>query len=216
MRYLLIPVLVFSAHAADIAIIDLSKLTLQKTKGEIVTYKGKKALQLVREAGDEGQDAMAIVKGAQLGDGELEIELSGEPGKGAAAAARGFVGIAFRVIDDGKKFECIYLRPTNGRADDQIRRNHSVQYESIPEFPWFRMRKEFPEKYETYVDLEPGVWTKYKLVIAGKSAKLYVHGGVQPTLIVNDLRLDAATGGIGLWAGPGTLAHFANLRITGK
>jgi hypothetical protein len=43
-------------------------------------------------------------------------------------ASRGF-GIAFRV--QGNRFEYIYLRPTNGRADDQIRRNHFVTHEFL-------------------------------------------------------------------------------------
>src|SRR5206468_6159800 len=61
--------------------------------------------------------------------------------------------ISFRVnfdaAKDVAKYECFYLRPTNGRADDQVRRNHSTQYISHPDFPWFRLRKEFPEKYES-------------------------------------------------------------------
>src|SRR5438128_8445754 len=46
--------------------------------------------------------------------------------------ARGFIGIAFRVRGD--RYEYIYLRPTNGRADDQVRRNHSTQYSAHPSF----------------------------------------------------------------------------------
>ena len=129
--------------------------------------------------------------------------------------ARGFVGVAFRVAEDRKKFECLYLRPTNGRADDQVRRNHSAQYISFPEYPWARSRKETPEKYESYVDLEPGVWTKVRITVRGEQARLYVHGNAQPTLLVNDLKLGAAAkGAVALWIGPGTEAHFANLRIT--
>lgn len=38
--------------------------------------------------------------------------------------ARGFIGIVFRLRDD--RLEYIYLRPTNGRADDQVRRNRTL------------------------------------------------------------------------------------------
>ena len=59
-------------------------------------------------------------------------------------AARGFVGIAFGVAPDVSGFECFYLRPTNGRADDQVRRIETpVQYVSFPELPWYRLRKDF-------------------------------------------------------------------------
>jgi hypothetical protein len=45
-----------------------------------------------------------------------------------------------------------------------------------PEFDFDRLRKESPEKYELYVDLKPGVWTKYRSVIDGIKARLFVHG----------------------------------------
>ena len=38
---------------------------------------------------------------------------------------------------------------------------------------------------------------------------------LDPTLVVNDLKLGADNkGSIGLWIGPGTEAHFSNLQIT--
>ena len=74
----------------------------------------------------------AIVKGASFRDGTIEVDLAGKPAAGAGAGARGFIGIAFRLQDN--KYEYIYLRPTNGRAEDQVRRNHSTQYGSHPDF----------------------------------------------------------------------------------
>jgi hypothetical protein len=124
------------------------------------------------------------------------------------------VGVVFRAAPDGSKFECFYLRPTNGRADDQVRRNHSLQYISIPRFPWQLLREKFPEKYESYVDLQPGEWTKVKIVTKGDHAQLFVHGTTQPALIVNDLKQPVASGAVGLWVGPGTVAHFSDLRVT--
>jgi hypothetical protein len=123
--------------------------------------------------------------------------------------------VAFRAAPDLAQFEAFYLRPTNGRAADQVRRNHSVQYISYPQFPWHRLRKEFPEKYESYVDLVPGEWTAVRIEVEGAQARLYVHGASQPALLVNDLKLGpAAKGTIALWIGPGTVAHFANVRVS--
>ena len=128
--------------------------------------------------------------------------------------ARGFVGIAFRLQNDLKTYDAFYLRPTNGRADDQERRNHSVQYIAHPDWPWFRLRKETPAKYESYVDLVPGAWTKIKIEVRGDRARLYVHGQEQPTLIVNDVKSGAqARGAVALRIGPGTVAHFRNLSV---
>jgi hypothetical protein len=164
------------------------------------------------EEGEVGNgEAYAIVKEAVFHDGAVELELAGRPAAGAATGARGFVGVAFRL--QGGQFEYIYLRPTNGRADDQIRRNHSTQYGSHPKFSFAELRKESPEKYESYVDLEPGVWTRYRITVEGTKARLYVHGASQPCLIVNDLKLGDSSGGVALWIGPGTEGYFTGLKI---
>lgn len=163
--------------------------------------------------GSNDSDTMKILPGVGFENGTIEVEVNGKPGAGASGGARGFIGMAFRV-KDAKNYELIYLRPANGRADDQLRRNHSTQYVSHPEFPWEKLRKENPGVYESYVDLEPGVWTKYKIVVEGTKAKLYVHGAAQPCLIVNDLKKGASKGDIAYWIGPGTEGAFRNLVVT--
>jgi hypothetical protein len=135
--------------------------------------------------------------------------VAGFPRSGAPEGARGFVGIAFRVRPDASQFEAIYLRPTNGRSEDQLRRNHSTQYISHPDFPWFRLRDENPGVYESYTDLLPATWTPVKIVVDGERAALYVNKSEQPCLIVNDLKLGISHGGIALWIGGGTEAYFS-------
>jgi len=191
----------------------------RNVKTEQVTYKGRKALRVIDTAGNVADGVqLVILKSTDFRDGVIEVDLAGEPAPGAGESARGFVGLAFRVnLDTAKdvaKYECFYLRPTNGRADDQVRRNHSTQYISYPDFPWFLLRKDFPEKYESYVDLVPGAWTKVKIEVRGKTARLYVHGSPNPALVVNDLKQGQSQGQIALWVGAGTVAHFANLRIS--
>jgi hypothetical protein len=80
----------------------------------------------------------------------------GGPREGAPPDTRGFLGIAFRIQDRGSRYECFYLRITNGRADDQLRRNHATQYVSVPAFPWNRLREENPGVYESYVEIGGG------------------------------------------------------------
>jgi hypothetical protein len=188
-------------------------------KAEQVTYKGRKALRVSDAApANFSDEKLVILNKTEFQDGVIEIELTGEAGPNSGEGARGFVGLAFRVSHDGAKnaakYECFYLRPTNGRADDQVRRNHSTQYIAHPDFPWNRLRKEFPEKYESYVDLVPGEWTKLKIEARGDKARLYVHDASQPVLVVNDLKQGQSQGQIALWIGPGTVAHFANLRVS--
>jgi hypothetical protein len=192
------------------------ELKSRNVKTEMVTYKGRRALRVADAAAADVGDGerLVILSKTEFQDGVIEIDLTGEPGPGAGAGARGFVGMAFRIAPDASKFECFYLRPTNGRADDQVRRNHSTQYISFPDFPWQKLRKEFPEKYESYVDLVPAEWTKVKIEVRGEQARLYIHGNAQPTLLVNDLKLGMAKGAVALFIGPGTIAHFSDLRIT--
>jgi hypothetical protein len=197
-----------------------SDMQFRNVKTELATYKGRKALQVTDAApanAGEG-NRLVILNKTEFQDGVIEVELTGESGPNAGEGARGFVGVAFRVnldaAKDAARYECFYLRPTNGRADDQVRRNHTTQYISTPDFPWHRLRKEFPEKYESYVDLAPGEWTNVKIEVRGEKARLYVHDAPQPVLVVNDLKQGSGKGQIALWVGPGTVAHFANLRIS--
>jgi len=191
---------------------DLIPLNVATTNA---TYLGKTGLKVLDNDKADSEFKFVKINNLEFINGTIELDVVGKPGENAGQGARGFVGIAFRINDDNSKFECIYLRPTNGRADDQVRRNHAVQYTSIPDYPWAKLRREFPKKYESYVDLVPGEWTKMKIEIQGNRAKLYVHGNPQPTLIVNDLKQGAdITGKLGLWIGPGTEAYFANLLVT--
>ncbi|MCC7043944.1 MAG: hypothetical protein IT183_08780 [Acidobacteria bacterium] len=160
-------------------------------------------------------DFLAVVEGTSFGNGTIEVELAGAPQTGVFEGARGFVGLAFRVQSDMSTYDAFYLRPTNARADDQVRRNHSAQYISLPAWTWFLLRSETPEKYESYVDLVPDEWTRVKVEVRGSQARLFVHGQPQPTLVVNDLKTGPdARGAVALWIDLGTRAHFRNLTVT--
>ena len=192
--------------------IALDQLELHNVKAEAVNYNGKPAVRVDALPEAANGASYAILKGSRFHNGTIEVELAGKPAANAGPGARGFIGIAFRL--QGNRFEYVYLRPTNGRADDQTRLNHSTQYASYPEFDFDRLRKESPEKYESYVDLEPGVWTKYRIVIDGTKARLFVHEAAQPCLIVNDMKLGDSEGAVALFVGPGTEGYFASLKIT--
>lgn len=188
-------------------------------KTELVTYKGRQALQVTDMTRSDVPDGvqLVILDNTQLRDGSIEIEIAGEPKPGTEnMAARGFVGLAFRLsldpVSDTPKYDCFYIRPINGRTDDQVRRNHATQYISYPDRPWFKLREQFPGKYESYADIVAGKWTKVKIEVKGPSAKLYVGSASQPVLVVNDLKQEQ--GQIALWVGTETIARFTNLRIS--
>jgi len=223
---LLVPGFV-SAQARSYPLESAAGLRLSNVAVEPATLDGKKGVRvtmspdLVRQLPTMTPDQLnqieplALIEGSDFSSGVIEAEVAGEPAPGAAQGARGFVGIAFRLQPDLRTYDAFYLRPTNGRAEDQERRNHSTQYISHPQWPWFRLRQESPSKYESYVDLEPAVWTKIRIEVRGDRARLYVRDNPQPVLIVNDVKSGAsARGGVALWIGPGTIAHFRNLVIT--
>jgi hypothetical protein len=188
-----------------------------------VTYQGRKAIKVISTPEKDAEVAaqksgpsggIVILPATSIHNGTIEIDVSGQPRANAPGDARGFVGVGFRLTPDAAKYECVYIRPTNGRADDQLRRNHSTQYSSVPDYEWFRLRTESPGKYESYVDLVPGAWTHLRIEVDGVKMRFYVNGASQPTLLVNDLKLGDTSGPVALWIGVGTEAYFANLRIT--
>jgi len=193
--------------------------TLAGKKGLRVTLSDEGATQIQKMTAEQRAqgdlEQLVVIDGPDFSNGTIEAEIAGALAPGSGEAARGFVGIAFRLQKDMKTYDAFYLRPTNGRAEDQERRNHAAQYISHPDWPWFRLRKETPSRYESYVDLVPGEWTKIRIEVRGATARLFVHDQAQPTLIVNDVKSGAqASGAIALWLGPGTLAHFRNLRVS--
>jgi hypothetical protein len=226
-------------QSRNLALDSAAGLTLHNTIATPVEFKGKKALKLISAspagggapagkqggkkaggpgAGEAGRaDHLGIVNGVEFSSGTIEVDLTGEPGAGAAGGARGFVGVAFRLQPDKTTYDCFYLRPTNGRAEDQERRNHTAQYISHPTFTWFKLREETPSRYESYVDIVPAEWINVRIEVAGEKARLYVNGNGQPTLIVNDVKSGvAAKGAVALWFEGSTIAHFANLKIASR
>ena len=214
LRIALVAVLASSAAIAQSNIqLTVDRLALKGVVAEAVQHQGRPAIRLLEADRSRNGLGLAIVTGSQFRDGTITMDVAGRRGPYAAPDDRGFIGVAFRVSANAERFEYFYLRPENGRADDQVRRNHSTQYASHPDFPWPRMRKEFPEKYESYVDLEPAAWTRLRVVVSGGTARLFVHDAPQPVLVVNDLKLGEGEGAVALWIGVGTEGFFSNLRV---
>jgi hypothetical protein len=216
--------------AAQAAKTGPSRMTLDSTtKFELTNarivwldYRGRHALKLAPLEGhehDTDQELMAVLTGSDFKDGVIEVDVSGARREGYSTAEditgyKGIVGLTFRIRGDSA--ERFYIRPQNARLNNQLFRNRSTQYESSPDYPWQRLREENPGVYESYVDLEPGVWTKLRIEVSGVKARLYVNGATQPCLIVNDLRHGESHGAIALWARVSTEAYFSNLRVEPK
>lgn len=198
--------------------IDKSKLEAVNVSMSIGKLMGKEAVKVTQDPAITHANAptFAKLKDVAFKNGTIEVKVLSRLLPNAAETARGFIGIAFRINDSASKFESIYIRPTNGRANDQVRRNHSIQYFSFPDYPFSRLRKEAPEKYESYADMGLNEWITLKIVVLDSSAMLFINDSKQPALIVNDLKLGPnVTGSIGLWVDLGTEGYFSDIKISG-
>lgn len=203
------------AAAIAMPLTSTDGLEVVEGKADVGEHNGRRALQLLRSPTTRPDSSMlAILPASDFHDGTIEIDVSGAPLPGSDPSSRGFIGVSFRTRERGERAEYFYLRPTNARCDDQLRRNHTLQYVSTPDYPWERLRKENAGVYESYADMAPGEWTHMKIVVSGTKAQLYVNGASQPSLIVNDLKLGDSRGPVGLWAHETTDAYFSNLKIT--
>lgn len=181
-----------------------------------VEIEGRKAMRVTKDPKIQEVDEATYARlvGADFQNGTIEVQVLSRLLPDAPDYARGFIGIAFRIDADNSKFEGIYIRPTNGRADDAFRREHSTQYFSYPDFKFDRLRKESPGKYESYADIGLDEWIKLKIEVKRETAKFYLNGSEQPVLSVDDLKHGPDSfGGIGLWVDIGTEGYFTGLMI---
>jgi len=177
---------------------------------------GEDAVKVIKDptVKDADEPTFVKIKGINFKNGNIEVKVLSRLLKDAPDFARGFIGVAFRINDSNTRFESIYLRPVNARVDDQVRRNHSTQYYSYPDYKFDRLRKESPEKYESYSDMEMNKWITIRIEVKDAQAKLFINDNKQPSLIINDLKHGAdSSGAVGLWVEVGTEGWFADLKI---
>ena len=192
-------------------LIDQTGLLLLNVKASAANYQGREALRITNES---DKDGLALLCDMDFEDGNIEADIALKITTRPGVRMPGFVGLAFRVCGDASRYELIYLRPANSTAEDQAMRNHSVQYVSVPEFDWYKLRREWPWVYEAYADLQTEKWIHILIEVRGRSAKLYLNGSNRASLVVEGLRGQDLHGGVGLWPYPGEEAYFSNLRIT--
>lgn len=214
----IILVLSINSNAQTIKL-DNSRLEPVQVFVSIEKLMGSQVVKVIKDSGVKAVDEPTFVKikAVDFSNGIIEVKVLSRLLKNASEFSRGFIGIAFRINDNNTKFECIYLRPTNGRANDQVRRNHSIQYYSYPDYKFDRLRKESPERYEAYSDMELNKWITMRIEVNGAQAKLFFDNNQQPCLIVNDLKHGGnASGAIALWVDVGTEGYFKDLKVIKK
>lgn len=166
---------------------------------------GRQAVKLDARA----NAGIAWLAGSNFTEGTIEFEV-----RGANKPQQSFVGLAFRGVDD-TTYDAIYFRPFNFKPAETERRARAVQYVSVPNFDWPKLRADFPGKYEAAVSPvpDPDGWFRARVVVAARQVSVYVNDATTPSLVVTEL--SERTGGqIGLWVGNGSDGAFANLKIT--
>jgi hypothetical protein len=191
---------------------DANGLIAPKVKTEAVTYQGRKCVGITVDGDDH--DGLAMLPGTDFQDGVIEADFAVRNTTPPERKRPAFIGIAFRVSPDVSRYEVFYLRPGNSQAPDQAKRNHAVQYVSAPGFGWYRLRREWPSVYESYAELALETWTKVRIEVAGRSAKIFLNGSDKPALVVDGLKGQDLHGGVGLWAYTDQESYFSNVRIT--
>jgi hypothetical protein len=154
---------------------------------------------------------VAWVTGQDFAAGRITLEI-----QGADRPGKSFVGVAFHAAD-GEHYEAVYLRPFNFNSPDPARRAHALQYISMPEQPWQRLRAESPGKYEAALPAPPraDAWVKLELVVAGDNLRAFVNGSKEPVLEVRSLS-GRRSGQIGLWVGDDSDGRFRALSVERK
>jgi hypothetical protein len=155
-------------------------------------------------------DGIAWLKDTRFSNGVIDIDF-----RGRDAFQKSFLGIIFHGVDT-TTYDIIYFRPFNFRTTDSVRREHAVQYCSMPDYPWDRLRTERNGQFEKSIQdaPDPEQWFHARIVVHGKEVKVYVNGARSPVLTVQKLN-DRGDGMIGLWSSSyGVNGDFANLVVT--
>ncbi len=213
MAWLVIGLFPVYSQTAKLDITKLQAVSVSMTSAKIMK---KDAIRIIKDSAVKEFDEPTFAKlnGVNFKNGTIAVKVLSRLLKDAPETARGFIGVAFRINESNSKFECVYIRPTNGRVEVQLRRNRATQYFSFPEFKFDRLRKDAPGEYESYVDIGLNEWINLRIEVRGAKAKLFVNRSKQPVLIVNDLKHGSdLSGAIGLWVEFGTEGYFADLRI---
>ncbi|WP_367756162.1 hypothetical protein [Flavobacterium sp. WC2430] len=207
---------------------DKHEFEAVNTKAEIVNMDGVQVLKVERDLIafpfdekniDTSTDGPTYVKltNVDMENGTIEVKmLSRIMENSPFPAARGFIGVAYRVNQENKNFDAIYLRPSNGRANDQLKRNHTVQYFSYPENTFGRLRKEATGLYETYADIGLNEWIDVRIEFQDEKAVLYINNQKSPSFIVTKMLGTSKAGSIALWVEIGTVGYFKDLKVTKK
>ena len=153
-------------------------------------YLGRKAIYL--------NGGAAIVKDFEMRDGIIDVDV-------ATPASRGFFGIQFRIADEGKNAEWVYLRQHKSGYPD------AMQYTPVLN-TGLNWQIYNGEGFTGAVDIPKNEWFHLRLEITGAQRKLFVKDMENPALVMNDLKSGVQKGQVALAVLTGE-TYFSNFEV---
>jgi hypothetical protein len=203
---------------------------LHNVTGAVIDFQGKKALKIERDLVAFPFDEKNLEKTVDdrhyarlLGindfeNGTIEVKMYSQiQNPSPYPPAAGFIGLYYRIKEDDSEFESIYLRPKVGRINNQMARNHAVQYFSYPDFKFQTLRDKFPAgSYEGSAPVMLNEWITMRLEINGETAEMFINDMKYSSFIVNKMLGKNKKGYVGLYVDIATTGYFKDLKVTKK
>lgn len=203
---------------------------LKNVTGSIIDFQGKKVLKIERdlkalpfdanrlEATVDEPHYARLVGLDDFENGTIEVKMYSQiqhPSPYPPAA--GFIGVFFRVNENNTAFESIYLRPKVGRINNQMARNHAVQYFSYPHAKFETLRKNYPSgAYEGSAPVALNEWITMRVEVNGEIAEMFINNMKYSSFIVDKMLGKTKKGGVGLYVDIATIGYFKDLKVTKK
>jgi hypothetical protein len=159
-------------------------------QAKVVDHQGRRSILL-----DGGA---ATLKDFEMRDAVIDVDVS-------TPASRGFFGIQFRIADDGKTAEWVYLRQHRSGSPD------AMQYTPVLGTGLNWQLYNGPG-FTGAVDIPKDTWFHLRLEVAGAQAKLFVKDMEKPALVMGDLKSGRQKGQLALAVLIGE-AYFSNFEV---
>jgi hypothetical protein len=218
----------FSSAYAQTIILKNHKFKLTNVTGSIITFQDTEVLKIERDLKALPFDTANLVSTVDeptyakllnfdFTNGTIEVKMYSQiQNPSPFQFAQGFIGLAFRIDDEDKAYESIYLRPKVGRSNDQFFRNHTVQYYAYPYFKFDTLRRTDPGRYETTAPVNINEWITMRIEVQGETASMFINNTKYSTFVVEKMKGKTTHGSIGLWVDIGTIGYFKDLKISKK
>ncbi len=199
---------------------------LHNVTGAIVDFQGKKAMKIERdlkalpfdeknlEKTVDDRHYARLIDLSDFENGTIEVKMYSQlQNPSPYPPAAGFIGLYYRIKEDDSAWESIYLRPKVGRSDNQLFRNHTVQYFSYPTFKFDTLRKIAPFRYEGSAPVSLNEWIKMRIEVNGESAEMFINDAKYSTFVIDKMLGKNQKGFVGLYVDIGTIGYFKDLKV---